>query len=66
MIQRALRSIGSSCLPHHTRRYWDAIGHDDKEKHVIEGANHYYFGQPDKAAEAVALCCDWLDRHEFL
>ncbi|MDH3232738.1 MAG: lysophospholipase [Alphaproteobacteria bacterium] len=59
-------SADDGCLPHHNRRFWDAIGHTDKEKHVIEGANHYYFGQPDKAGEAVALCRDWLQRRGFL
>jgi pimeloyl-ACP methyl ester carboxylesterase len=59
-------SADDGCLPHHNRRFFDAIRHDDKEKHVIEGANHYYFGQPDKAAEAVGVCRDWLARHDFL
>lgn len=59
-------SADDGCLPHHNRRFWDAIGHDDKERVVIEDANHYYFGQPDKAAEAVSACRDWLNRHGFL
>ena len=52
--------------PSHTRQLHAAIGHDDKELHWIEGANHYYFGQPDKAREAAALCADWLRRKDFL
>jgi pimeloyl-ACP methyl ester carboxylesterase len=48
--------------PSHTNQLYEAIGHDNKEIHWIEGANHYYFGQPDKAAESAALCGDWLGR----
>ena len=59
-------SADDGCLPHHNRRFWNAVPHDDKERKVIEGANHYYFGQPDKAAEAVAACGDWMRRHGFL
>lgn len=59
-------SADDGCLPHHNRRFFDAVRHADKEKHVIDGANHYYFGQPDKAAEAVALCREWLARHGYI
>ena len=27
---------------------------------VIEGASHYYAGQPAQLAEAVRVCRDWL------
>jgi pimeloyl-ACP methyl ester carboxylesterase len=50
------------CLPHHGRRLFDAVPHADKERHMIAGANHYYFGQPDKLAQAVAIAADWLNR----
>lgn len=52
--------------PSHTHQLYDAVGHDDKEMHWIEGANHYYFGQPDKAAESAAVCVDWLQRKNLL
>jgi hypothetical protein len=32
----------------------------------VQDANHYYFGQPDKAAEAAALCLDWLQRKQLI
>jgi len=48
--------------PSHTHQLFKAIGHDNKELHWIQGANHYYFQQPDKAAESAALCADWLKR----
>ena len=52
--------------PSHTKQLYEAIGHDNKEIHWIEGANHYYFGQPDKAGESAALCVDWLTRKDLL
>jgi pimeloyl-ACP methyl ester carboxylesterase len=52
--------------PGHTKQLYAAVGHGDKELHWIEGANHYYFGQPDKCAESAALCADWLRRKGFI
>lgn len=49
--------------PEHTERLYGAVPHDDKELVWIEGANHYYFGQPEKAVEAAQICADWLSRH---
>lgn len=54
-----------ACTPSHTRRLFLAIGHDNKQLHEVAGANHYYFGQPDKLAQAVARCDDWLRAHDF-
>mgnify|MGYP000339031257 FL=1 len=54
-----------ACTPSHTQRLFDAIAHDNKERHDVEGATHYYFGQPDKLAAAVAVCDDWLTRKGF-
>ncbi len=48
--------------PEHTRGLYDAVSHDDKELLWIEEANHYYFGQPEKAREAAEACADWLER----
>jgi alpha/beta superfamily hydrolase len=42
------------------------VGHSDKEMHVIQGASHYYMGQPDKMAQSVATCLDWLRRKGFV
>lgn len=52
--------------PSHTHALYSSVGNSDKEIHWIEGANHYYFGQPDKAKEAAELCHDWLARHGFV
>lgn len=48
-----------ACTPSHAARFLAAVSHDNKTFRRIEGANHYYFGQPDKAAETAALCADW-------
>ena len=52
--------------PEHTKRLYEGVGHDDKELVWIEDANHYYFGQPDKAKEAAQTCADWLSRKGFV
>ncbi|WP_111657793.1 alpha/beta hydrolase [Isoalcanivorax indicus] len=54
-----------ACTPSHTHRLFAAIGHDNKQLHEVAGANHYYFGQPDKLAQAVARCDAWLRAHDF-
>ena len=51
-----------ACTPSHARRLYAAVPHTDKEFHEIAGATHYYLGQGDKLAEAVATCSDWIDR----
>ncbi|MBL8380791.1 MAG: alpha/beta fold hydrolase [Burkholderiales bacterium] len=54
------------CTPHHVQRFWDAVRHDDRERHLIRGANHYFFGQKDKVAEAAGRVVDWLRRKGFM
>ena len=54
-----------ACTPSHTQRLFAAIGHDNKQLHEVAGANHYYFGQPDKLAQAVERCDAWLRAHDF-
>lgn len=54
-----------ACTPSHTHRLYDAIAHANKELHEIEGATHYYFGQPEQLQEAVKLCSNWLEKHGF-
>lgn len=54
-----------ACTPSHTHRLYEAIGHDNKTLREIAGANHYYFGQPDKLAQAVACCNEWLAAQGF-
>jgi alpha-beta hydrolase superfamily lysophospholipase len=52
--------------PSHTNSLFEAIGHEDKEIHWIKGANHYYFGQPEKSLESASLCTNWLKNHDFI
>ena len=55
-----------ACTPSHARRLFDAVAHDDVELHTVEGATHYYQGQPEQAAEAVRLVRDWTERKELV
>jgi pimeloyl-ACP methyl ester carboxylesterase len=55
-----------ACLPHHMREVFAALASADKEHHTVQGAGHYYFDQPDKLAEALALGCGWLARKGFI
>ncbi|MCB1647549.1 MAG: alpha/beta hydrolase [Pseudomonadales bacterium] len=54
-----------ACTPSHAQRLFDAIGHDDKELHQVQGADHYYTVAREKVNEAVALVADWLQRKGF-
>lgn len=56
-------SADDACTPDQAQSLFDAVTHDDRELVTIAGANHYYFGQPDKAAQAVQICRDWMVRH---
>jgi len=46
--------------PSHTKNLFDSIGHSNKQLEWIEGANHYYFGQPEKSNESAKTCRRWL------
>ena len=50
-----------ACTPSHAKRLYSAVGHENKQFHEIEGATHYYIGQPDKLAEAVDVCERWIE-----
>jgi pimeloyl-ACP methyl ester carboxylesterase len=58
-------SADDACTPSHTHRLYEAVSHDDKELYEVKGANHYYFGQPDKLEDAVSRCADWMRRKGF-
>ncbi|MBL8382463.1 MAG: alpha/beta hydrolase, partial [Burkholderiales bacterium] len=58
-------SADDGCLPHHGRELFEAVAHADRERHVISGATHYYFDQPDKLGEALDAACGWLARKGF-
>lgn len=37
-------SADDACTPSHTARLYDAVAHDRKQLHVVQGATHYYTG----------------------
>lgn len=46
--------------PSHPRAVFDAAASPDRQFRTIEGASHYYQGQPGQLARAVAELGDWL------
>jgi len=54
-----------ACTPSHAQRLYDAVGHQDKEKHDIKDADHYYIERPDLLPDAVRICSDWMSRKGF-
>lgn len=48
--------------PEHTHGLYNAISHNNKELIWIQDANHYYFGQPEKATETAQTCAKWLEK----
>lgn len=53
-------SADDACTPSHAARLMDAAVHCTKDHHVIDGANHYYFGQPELAQQAADIVHDWI------
>ena len=58
-------SCDDAVTPEDSLAMRQALGSQDKTEVVIEGANHYYFGQQEKLAEAVAACGSWLKAKGF-
>ena len=54
-----------ACPPSHTDRIYHSLA-SDKERYLIRGANHYYFGQREQLAEATQICIDWMLRRKLL
>lgn len=55
-----------ACTPSHTRRIFEGLTQADRELYRNEGASHYYYGQPEKMAESVQACLDWMRRKGLL
>lgn len=53
-------SADDACTPSHAARLIAAAKQTQATHHVIQGANHYYFGQPEKSAQAADLLKTWL------
>lgn len=58
-------SADDACTPSHTQRLFEAIGHTDKLRKDIQGANHYYLGKNQKPMlmEAAQTCAAWMAAH---
>lgn len=54
-----------ACTPSHTHRLFDAVPHENKRFHEVQGATHYYTGEHGRAhlAEAIATVGQFLDDH---
>ena len=59
-------SADDACTPSHTQALFDAIGHDNKQRAEVKGATHYYMGQPELAAQAVAIVRNWMETQSLL
>ena len=64
-VLQIVNSADDACTPAHADAIYNGVTKADKERHTIQGANHYYFGQPDKMEESVAVQSDWLRRKGF-
>jgi pimeloyl-ACP methyl ester carboxylesterase len=58
-------SADDACTPSHTERLYDCVAQVARERHTVEGATHYYAGQPDKLAEATGVVSRWLTAQGF-
>ena len=52
--------------PSHTHNLYNAVGNKNKELVWIQNANHYYFGQPEKAQESAKTCNRWLHANNLI
>ena len=52
--------------PSHTHNLYNAVGNKNKELVWIQNANHYYFGQPEKAQESAKTCNRWLHGNNLI
>jgi dienelactone hydrolase len=57
----AIENSADDAVPQpHTRRVFDASASADKDFRVIEGATHYYVGQPELMHQAIDITLEWL------
>ena len=57
----AIENSADDAVPQpHTRRVFDAAASADKEFRVIQGATHYYVGQPELMHQAIDITFEWL------
>ncbi|MWD28174.1 alpha/beta hydrolase [Aquicoccus sp. SCR17] len=46
----------------HPKLVYEAAAQTEREMHVIEGATHYYKGQPELLQECLSRIADWMQR----
>ena len=50
----------------HTQRIFDACASADKTMHCIQGATHYFSGQPELLALTADTCLAWMQERRLL
>jgi alpha-beta hydrolase superfamily lysophospholipase len=59
----AIENSADDAVPQpHTRIIHDAAASRDKTFRVIDGATHYYQGQPELLKQAVEVCVGWMEQ----
>lgn len=53
-------SADDGCTPNHTQMIYDSILHSKKELYVSNGANHYYYDQPELMEQSIQKIKRWL------
>lgn len=53
-------SADDACTPDHARRLMAAAVNAPQTHHVVKGANHYYFGQPDLCRQSAEVVKSWI------
>lgn len=53
-------SADDACTPSHAARLMAAASGCTIEHHVVKGANHYYFGQPELVQQAADVVTRWV------
>lgn len=54
-----------ACTPSHAERLFNGVSHNNKMRHDIKGATHYYQGQADLGREAASIVQSWLAEQGF-
>jgi pimeloyl-ACP methyl ester carboxylesterase len=55
-----------ACTPSHAARIKAGFTQVTPQFHQIDGATHYYMGQPDKVAIAVGIVRNWMGENSFV
>ncbi|MDP3908603.1 alpha/beta hydrolase [Novosphingobium sp.] len=53
-------SADDACTPDHARRLMAAAVNAPQTHHVVKGANHYYFGQPELCRQSAEVVKSWI------